>query len=68
MGHILAKLKPKLEHSFTEPSYCEVIMKPVWIRYSSMTHFPFTEFAFSSAVGCMITQCYLSNCKRDQIT
>ena len=48
---LLAELEPKLEYSFTDPPYREISMEYTWIRYVSATHFPFTEFAFSSAVG-----------------
>ena len=54
--HLLAKLEPKLEDSFTDPSYRKISTRRACIRYTSATYLPFTEFAFSSAVGYMITK------------
>jgi hypothetical protein len=52
----LSKLKSKLEHSFTDPSYRKISTRSARIRDTSATYFPFTEFAFSSAVGWAIIE------------
>ena len=52
MIRLLAKLESKLEHSVTDPSYREISVRPDVDQIpTSATYFPFTEFAFSSAVG-----------------